>query len=103
MSAIDTGSIDIFALLAAHDPSIITRNYGHFGNPISCAIYLPNALDFIKFLLRHGADPNGARCSALHVPVNQEASWGEMEVMKVLLEYKATLNGTRTVLVPQSP
>src|ERR1700709_694399 len=47
MSAIDAGSIDIFSLLAAHDPSIITRNYGHFGNPISCAIHLPNALDFI--------------------------------------------------------
>lgn len=73
MSAIHTGSKEIFSLLATHDPSILTSNYGHYGNPISCAIYLPNALDFIRSLLQQGADPNGARCAPLHVPVNQAA------------------------------
>ncbi len=57
--AAQRGSIDLYKVLLAHDPTIIDMNF-HDGReyPITVALNLDKPPEFIEFHLSAGADPN---------------------------------------------
>lgn len=57
-AAVYSGSIPLFSALMAKDPSIITMQFDKRGTPLIVACHSKQPIDFLRFLLEAGADPN---------------------------------------------
>jgi ankyrin repeat protein len=57
-AAIYSGSIPLFSALMAKDPSIVTMQFDRRGTPLIVACQSKQPIDFLRFLLEAGADPN---------------------------------------------
>jgi hypothetical protein len=90
MAAINTGSVETFAELALHDPTIITHMYGIFGNCLMSALRLPNPATFLAYLLEHGANPNNG-LGTRSCPLSRVAGIGDVESVRLLLRHGAEI------------
>jgi len=85
MVAISTGSVAIFAELALHDPTIITKTYGILGNCPTSELKLSNRAPFLAYPLEHG--PGTWSC-----PLSRTAGTRDLESMKLLLDHGLDAN-----------
>jgi ankyrin repeat protein len=57
-AAVNTGSIPIFAALLDRDPSVINMPFDRRGTPLTVACAGRQKVQYLRFLLEAGADPN---------------------------------------------
>ncbi|EPE25345.1 GroES-like protein [Glarea lozoyensis ATCC 20868] len=95
MNAIATRSVDVVLELADHDPGFITKSFGIYGCPLRSAVSVPEPKDlaFIRFLLERGADPNDGLYGGM-TPLREAAAGGEVEVLRLLVDYGAVMEGS---------
>ncbi|KPM41437.1 hypothetical protein AK830_g5128 [Neonectria ditissima] len=92
-AAIYSGSIPLFSALLSHDPSIINMQFDKRGTPIIVACMSQKPLEFLRFLLEAGADPNQDPDATMTYPLGFVAVfYQDCEVVDLLLEYGARLD-----------
>lgn len=52
------GSTTVFSLLMCRDPSIVNKRLERVGTPLSSACRIRRPVEFLRYLLEQGADPN---------------------------------------------
>jgi ankyrin repeat protein len=89
--AVNTGSIPIFETLLAHDPSIINMQFDRRGTPFIVACMGRQKIEYLKFLLEAGADPNQDPDAAAFPLALVAALYADPAVIDLLLYYGARL------------
>lgn len=86
---------EIFAVFLEFQPDLLDKHYtiGHLGQVLGVAV-LYNDIEYTRFLLEKGADPNRSYAiggsSALKTAINWEV---DPEIVRLLKEYGATMKG----------
>lgn len=89
--AVNTGSISIFETLLARDPSIINMQFDRRGTPLVVACMGQQKIQYLKFLLDAGADPNQDPDAAAFPLALVAALYSDPAVIDLLLHYGAHL------------
>ena len=88
------GHLDVARLLLDHGANVNTKN-AHEGAPL-CLAYAGRHVDVMRLLLEHGADPDVDVSTINGRPIlGDVSSHGLVEVVHLLLQHNADLNGTR--------
>ncbi|KAH0322878.1 hypothetical protein KCU71_g3353, partial [Aureobasidium melanogenum] len=89
--AANTGSIPIFEILLARDPSIINMPFDKRGSPLIVACMGRQTTEYLKFLLDAGADPNQDPDVATYPLALVAALYHDPDVIDLLLRHGARL------------
>ncbi|KAH8683640.1 ankyrin repeat-containing domain protein [Ilyonectria robusta] len=92
-AAIYADSTSLFSMLLSRDPSIINMQFDRRGTPLVVACMAQKPLDFLKFLLEAGADPNQDPGCMMITPLAMVAAFYKTntEVVDLLLKHGAKL------------
>ncbi|KAH0354150.1 hypothetical protein KCU81_g1543, partial [Aureobasidium melanogenum] len=89
--AVNTGSIPIFKILLARDPSIINMPFEKRGSPFIVACMGRQTVEYLKFLLEAGADPNQDPDAATYPLALVAALYSDIDAFDLLLQNGARL------------
>lgn len=90
-AAVYSGSIPVFSALLAKDPSAVKMQFDMRGTPLIIACMAKKPIDFLRFLLEAGADPNQDPDAAAFPLALVAAFYVDIEVINLLLEYGAKI------------
>lgn len=92
-AAIYSDSASLFSMLLSKDPSIINMQFDRRGTPLVVACMAQKPVDFLKFLLEAGADPNQDPGCMMMPPLAMVAAFykNNTEVVDLLLKHGAKL------------
>ncbi|KAG9573143.1 hypothetical protein KCV01_g18776, partial [Aureobasidium melanogenum] len=90
--AANTGSIPIFEILLARDPSIINMPFDTRGSPLIVACMGRQTTEYLKFLLEAGADPNQDPDAATYPLALVAALYSDTDAIDLLLRHGARLD-----------
>lgn len=90
-AAVNTGSIPIFAALLARDPSVINMHFDRRGTPLIVACMGQQTVEYLRFLLAAGANPNQDPDAAAFPLALAAALYPDSAAIDLLLEYGARL------------
>lgn len=90
-----TKNLKYFKLLWEADPSISTVEFNHIGNTAGFAI-VSDQTDVVAFLLEKGLDPNSPEF-AYHPAIENAAGNGNLEIVRMLLDYGANVKETNAL------
>ncbi|KAH7002454.1 ankyrin repeat-containing domain protein [Ilyonectria destructans] len=92
-AAIYADSTSLFSMLLSRDPSIINMQFDGRGTPLVVACMAQKPLDFLKFLLEAGADPNQDPGRMMITPLAMVAAFYKTntKVVDLLLKHGAKL------------
>ncbi|KAG9683641.1 hypothetical protein KCU95_g12997, partial [Aureobasidium melanogenum] len=89
--AVNTGSIPVFKILLARDPSIINMPFDKRGSPLIVACMGRQTVEYLKFLLEAGADPNQDPDAATYPLALVAALYSDIDAIDLLLQNGARL------------
>ncbi|KAF5002526.1 hypothetical protein FGRMN_291 [Fusarium graminum] len=89
--AVNTGSIPIMEALLARDPSAITMPFDHYGSPLIVACMRRQRIEFLRYLLEAGADPNQDPDAASFPLAIAAALYKDSAMIDLLLNHGARL------------
>ncbi|KAH0360400.1 hypothetical protein KCU65_g9419, partial [Aureobasidium melanogenum] len=89
--AVNTGSIPVFRILLARDPSIINMPFDKRGSPLIVACMGRQKTEYLKFLLEAGADPNQDPDAATYPLALVAALYSDTDAIDLLLQHGARL------------
>ncbi|KAK6008160.1 hypothetical protein QM012_000063 [Aureobasidium pullulans] len=90
-SAVNTGSIPVFKILLARDPSIINMPFEKRGSPLIVACMGRQTSEYLEYLLESGADPNQDPDAASYPLALVAALYSDPDAIDLLLRYGARL------------
>lgn len=90
-AAVNTGSISIFAALLARDPSLINMHFDKRGTPLTVACMGQQKVEYLRFLLEAGADPNQDPDAAAFPLALVAALYADPALIDLLLQHGARL------------
>ena len=90
-AAVNTGSIPIFAALLARDPSLINMHFDKRGTPLIVACMGQQTIEYLRFLLEAGADPNQDPDAAAFPLALVAALYADPAAIDLLLQHGARL------------
>lgn len=96
-AAIYAGSIPLFSALLVKDPSIIKMQFDMRGTPLIVACMARKPLDFLRFLLEAGADPNQDPDATTFPLALVAAFYRDTSAVDLLLEHGAKLEGSESL------
>lgn len=96
-TAIYTGSIPLFSALIERDPSIVRMQFDMRGTPLIVACMAKKPLDFLRFLLEAGADPNQDPDTTTFPLALVGAFYTDTGAVDLLLEHGAKLEGSEAL------
>lgn len=88
------GSYPLFDRLVAHEPSIATKNFDRFGTALTSACRTGQPVEFLKYLLDLGADPNQSPGSVSYPIALAAAHYDNTAAIDLLLDHGATLENS---------
>ncbi|KAJ1323468.1 transient receptor potential cation channel subfamily A member 1 [Microdochium nivale] len=91
------GSVPLFQRLVLHDPSITTKQFDRFGTALTSACRKAQPVEFLKYLLNLGADPNQSPGSVGYPIALAAAHYDDTAAMELLLEHGAKLEQSGTL------
>lgn len=90
-AAVNTGSIPIFAALLARDSSLINMQFDRRGTPLIVACMGRQTVEYLRFLLEAGADPNQDPDAAAFPLALVAALYADPAAIDLLLQHGARL------------
>jgi ankyrin repeat protein len=90
-ASIYTGCVDTFAALMEKDQTIATTQFDHRGTPLTVACMSQQPVEYLRFLLEAGADPNQDPDVAAFPIALVAAFYKNTEAIDLLLDYGAKL------------
>lgn len=90
-AAVNIGSISIFEALLARDPSLINMHFDRRGTPLIVACMGQQAVEYLRFLLEAGADPNQDPDAAAFPLALVAALYTDPAAINLLLQHGARL------------
>lgn len=96
-AAVYSGSIPLFSALMGKDPSIINMQFDKRGTPLIVACQSKQPIDFLRFLLEAGADPNQDPEVAAYPITAVVYLHPDIDVVDLLLDYGAKLDQSGAV------
>ncbi|RFN44927.1 hypothetical protein FIE12Z_10822 [Fusarium flagelliforme] len=90
-SAVRSGSIPIMKALLVRDPSAINMPFDHYGSPLIVACMGRKNIDYLRYLLEAGADPNQDPDAATFPLAIVAALSKDPAVIDILLQHGAKL------------
>lgn len=90
-NAVKSGSIPIMNALLARHPSAINMPFDHYGSPLIVACMGRKNIDYLRYLLEAGADPNQDPDAATFPLAIVAALYKDPTVIDILLHYGAKL------------
>ncbi|KAH7174176.1 ankyrin repeat-containing domain protein [Fusarium flagelliforme] len=91
-NAVKSGSIPIMKALLARNPSAINMPFDHYGSPLIVACMRRNNIDYLRYLLEAGADPNQDPDAATFPLAIVAALYNDPAVIDILLQHGARLD-----------
>lgn len=92
--AVNTGSISVTKALLARDPSIINMPFDHRGSALIVACMGRQRIEYLRFLLEAGADPNMDPDAAAFPIVLVAFLYTDPDAIDLLVKHGAHLEGT---------
>ncbi|KEY65504.1 hypothetical protein S7711_09294 [Stachybotrys chartarum IBT 7711] len=93
-AAVYSGSIPLFSVLLNKEPSIVKRQFDHRGTPLIVACMAQKPIDFLRFLLEAGADPNQDPDTATYPLSIVAAFYTDTNSLDLLLDHGAKIQGS---------
>ncbi|KAJ6781260.1 hypothetical protein PWT90_10245 [Aphanocladium album] len=90
-AAVNTGSMAIFGALLARDPACINMQFDMRGSPLIVACMGQQNLEYLKYLLEAGADPNQDPDAAAYPLALVAALYSEVAAVDLLLQHGARI------------
>ncbi|KAF4454076.1 hypothetical protein F53441_3361 [Fusarium austroafricanum] len=90
-AAVNTGSTRTMQALLAKDPSVIKMQFDMRGTPLIVACIGQQSIDFLRFLLEAGADPNQDPDAAAYPLALVAGLYTDTAVIDLLLKHNARL------------
>jgi ankyrin repeat protein len=90
-AAVNTGSIPIFQTLLARDPSLVNMHFDRRGTPLIVACMGRQTVEYLRFLLEAGADPNQDPDAASFPLALVAALYTDPAAIDLLLQHGARL------------
>lgn len=96
-AAVNTGSVPIFKALLYKDPSVINAEFDRRGSPLIVACMGRQSIDYLRFLLEAGADPNQDPDAAAYPLPLVAALYADTAAIDLLLQHSARLERSGTL------
>jgi hypothetical protein len=93
-ASIYTGCVTTFATLMEKDPTIATKQFDHRGTPLTVACMSQQPIEYLRFLLEAGADPNQDPDVAAFPIALVAAFYKNTAAADLLLDYGAKLQNS---------
>ncbi|KAF4435167.1 ankyrin [Fusarium acutatum] len=93
-AGINTGSIPLMQALITKDPSVINMQFDMRGTPLIVACMGRQHVDFLRFLLEAGADPNQEPDAAAYPLALVTGLYKDTAAVDLLLKYGAKIEGS---------
>ncbi|KAF5529968.1 ankyrin [Fusarium phyllophilum] len=93
-AGINTGSIPLMQALLTKDPSVINMQFDMRGTPLIVACMGRQHVDFLRFLLEAGADPNQEPDAAAYPLALVAGLYKDTAAVDLLLKYGAKIEGS---------
>ncbi|KAF5615412.1 ankyrin [Fusarium sp. NRRL 52700] len=93
-AGINTGSIPLMQALLTKDPSAINMQFDMRGTPLIVACMGRQHVDFLRFLLEAGADPNQEPDAAAYPLALVAGLYKDTAAVDLLLKYGAKIEGS---------
>ncbi|KAH7230568.1 ankyrin repeat-containing domain protein [Fusarium redolens] len=90
-AAVNTGSIPLMQALVTKDPSVINMQFDMRGTPLVVACMGRQHIDFLRFLLEAGADPNQDPDAAAYPLALVAGLYKDTAAIDLLLQYGAKI------------
>ncbi|SCV34344.1 uncharacterized protein FFB14_04825 [Fusarium fujikuroi] len=93
-AGVNTGSIPLMQALITKDPSVINMQFDMRGTPLIVACMGRQHVDFLRFLLEAGADPNQEPDAAAYPLALVAALYKDTAAIDLLLKYGAKIENS---------
>ncbi|KAF5577177.1 ankyrin [Fusarium pseudoanthophilum] len=93
-AGVNTGSIPLMQALLTKDPSVINMQFDMRGTPLIVACQGRQHIDFLRFLLEAGADPNQEPDAAAYPLALVAGLYKDTAAVDLLLKYGAKIEGS---------